>query len=70
MERINQLIMNMEDRLNMPSKSFGDIEPMEVRDYRHEAYRDWSDLLTEIRKIIPRDGPVFSAGETHTDINA
>jgi len=49
-EKLEQLLTVVYDRINEPSKDFGDIEPMEVRDYRHKLFRDFEPLFLEIRK--------------------
>lgn len=50
-EKLRPLLLAFEDFLNEPPRIW-DIEPMEVRDYRHEAYRKWEPLCREILAAI------------------
>lgn len=44
---LRPLLIAMEDVLNSPPDKW-DIEPMEVRDFRSDAYRVWAPLLRAI----------------------
>ncbi len=50
-----EMIVEFEDFLNEPSRSWA-IEPMEVRDYRHEAYRKWEPICRALIASLPTPG--------------
>lgn len=45
--KLREMLLAVEDFINEPPRRY-DIEPMEVRDYRHELYRKWSPLCQAI----------------------
>lgn len=53
-EEIIAVLIPMEDFINEPPRLW-DIEPMEVRDYRHEAYRVWSNTRDAILALTSVD---------------
>lgn len=52
-----ELVVAVEDAINEPPRSY-DVEPMELRDYRHSLYRIWEPLC---RAILPN----LRASEAH-----
>lgn len=50
-EQIRALLLEVEDFINEPPRSH-DIEPIEVRDYRHQLYRKWTPLCRQILLMI------------------
>lgn len=59
MSELKALMLAMEDFLNEPPRSY-DIEPMEVRDYRHQAHRVWEPLC---RALLANQSPIREAVE-------
>jgi hypothetical protein len=57
------LILAVEDFINEPPRLY-DIEPMEVRDYRHSLYRVWSPLRDAILALTPVEGVGEKCGFT------
>ncbi len=41
--RVRELLLDVENAINEPPRRW-DIEPADVRDYRHDLYRIWSPL--------------------------
>ena len=51
-ELIRRFALPVEDFINQPPRKYG-IEPMEVRDYRHELYPIWSAFLRKLIDLSP-----------------
>jgi hypothetical protein len=49
-DKLREMLLAVEDFINEPQRN-RDIEPMEVRDYRHELYRVWSPLCQAILSL-------------------
>jgi len=53
-ESLRQMLCEFDDYLNEPPRLYR-IEPMEVRDYRNEAYRKWAPLCRAILSLLPQE---------------
>jgi hypothetical protein len=64
-DKLREMLLAVEDFINEPQRN-RDIEPMEVRDYRHELYRKWSPLcqaILALRQTLPIHGEMREALE-------
>jgi hypothetical protein len=52
MMKMPQSISDFDDYLNSPQFGFGSEEPMEVRQYRHDAYKKWDKALNDIILLV------------------